>query len=364
MAQLDPSRRAVSLKLVYWGPERSGKTTNVQHLHGRYPEARRGRLVKLDTDVEETHFFDYFPVELGEIDGWSVRLDVVSAPGRPELTTTRRDILEYADGVVFVADSAPGRRQDNLDALAELRAVLASVGRRAALAFQWNQRDRDRCLPIEELEHQLNAEGAPSHAATAARGEGVWETHRLVVTTLLGQLRAALPDAVAALDDGAPDETHEVPLFQAPSGPRPRRGRRVVGPGADTIAQAQPEPVTAAPARDVMDDDDPHRRRARELAAVPGVIATCVVGGEGAVLASVGPIDAPSMATATATADAEVRAAMAAVGFAAPTRWSIDFETLGWNVLREGDALALVSAPTETTPGGSLLRVFGPEPTS
>ena len=74
--------------------------------------------------------------------------------------------------------------------------------------------------------------------------------------------------------------------------------------------------------------------------------------------------EAPALATAAGTEDAEVRAGMAAGGVAAPPRWLIDFETLGWNGLREGDALALVSAPTETTPGGSLLRVFGPEPTS
>ena len=363
MAQLDPSRRALSLKVVYWGPEGGGKTTNVQHLHARYPEARRGRLVKLDTDLEETHFFDYFPAFLGSIEGWEVRLDVVSAPGRPDLTTTRHAILDYADGVVFVADSAPGRRQDNLDALAELRAVLSTLGRQVALAFQWNHRDRQRRLPVDDLEHLLNIDGAPSQTAIAHKGDGVWETHRLIVTTLLTAVREALPTMLALLGDG--EEPVELPLFHTSPERRPRSGQRIAGPRADTmatgVANTSPDLTQAAPP--VVAHDDPHVARVHALARTPGVMAAAIATRDGALLAATGPIDAAPMVADAARADVAIAAAADLMGLGAPVRWSVDVDAIGWHLLHEEDHLVLVSGPSAPTPGESLLRVFGPERT-
>jgi len=355
MAQLDPSRRLVVLKVVYWGPERSGKTTNVQHLHARYPEARRGRLVRLDTELEETHFFDYFPAWIGHVDDHEVRLDVLSCPGRPDLTAARHALLATADGVVFVADSSPSRRQDNLDALAELQTVLTTLEREVALVFQWNRRDRQRRMTVDELEALLNRKGAPSHAATAHQGEGVWETHRLVLGPLLERLRAVLPTVLA--EDAPPDASQDFRLFvPAVPGPPP------------TVATARPHPAGPDGAPDDADAEppppagpSPHTVRVHTLARTPGVTAAAIGLPERPPLAAIGPIDAAPMITTAAHAARALTTAADALGLGRLRRWSADLDALSWYVEHAPDALVVACGPTTPTPGEALTRIFGPE---
>lgn len=358
MARLDRQRKTVALKCVYWGPEGSGKTTNLATLHARYPEARRGRLVKLDTDREEAHFFEYFPAFLGRIDGWEVRVDFVAAPGRPELTSTRRAITEDADGVVFVADSAPGRRQDNLDALAELRASLTAAKRKVGLVFQWNRRDRQRRLAVSELEALLNPDRAPSQTAIATHGDGVWETHRLILRAMLSALRAALPEAVAASAD---EDTFELGLDVALA-PRPRSGaatRAVVSTDRDAAGERQriearvggPESAAEPTAQD---------EAARALALEKGVIGAFVADPSGGLLAAHGPVDARRMAGATVMAQRALGDALAAVGAGAPIRWSADIAGVGWHVAHRGEELVVACGLVTPLAGEVLARLYGP----
>jgi mutual gliding-motility protein MglA len=201
MPHFNHLKREVSLKVVYYGPGLSGKTTNLVHLHNRYPEAQRGRLVKLDTEQERTLFFDYFPVSLGTVRGFAVRVDFFTVPGQSYYNVTRRTVLAGADGVVFVADSDPRREEANLIAHDNFLQNLELVGIDVAtlpLVYQWNKRDAERALSLKLLEAQLNQRKAPSLEAVAVRGEGVWETERTILALTLKSLRRTAGEPEAA----------------------------------------------------------------------------------------------------------------------------------------------------------------------
>ncbi|MCB9778765.1 MAG: GTPase domain-containing protein [Alphaproteobacteria bacterium] len=207
--RVNSRKRELSLKVVYYGPGLSGKTTNLQHLHRRCPDARRGQLVTLDTASERTLFFDYFPFSYGQVGGYRVKLDLFTVPGQSFYHQTRRAVLHGVDGLVFVADSAGHREEANILAREDLEASLRLEGRelsRLPQVWQWNKRDVRNALPLSTLERQLNPGGAPSVEAIAALGKGVWETHQLVVRLLLERLRAQagsaadVPEAVPAPD--------------------------------------------------------------------------------------------------------------------------------------------------------------------
>lgn len=184
--------RIITLKIVYYGPGLSGKTTNLKKLHEFYPSERRGDLVVLDTETERTLFFDYFPASLGRIAGFAVRVDFFTVPGQSFYGATRRAVLRGADGIVFVADSDPRREQANLQSREDMLAALAVDGRTVedvALVFQWNKRDLPKALSTSLLERTLDPEGAPAVEAVASEGIGVKETQELVLRRTLTNLR-------------------------------------------------------------------------------------------------------------------------------------------------------------------------------
>lgn len=198
MPQFNRLKREVSIKVVYYGPGLSGKTTNLVQLHGRYPEAQRGRLVKLDTEQERTLFFDYFPVSLGTVRGFAVRVDFFTVPGQSYYNVTRRTVLSGTDGIVFVADSDPRREEANIVSHANMIENLEKVGLSIdsiPLVYQWNKRDVPGALPVSLLQAQLNPTGKPAIEAVASRGDGVWETERQILALTLKSLRKSAGEA-------------------------------------------------------------------------------------------------------------------------------------------------------------------------
>lgn len=190
--RFNAQRRQMSLKVVYYGPGLGGKTTNLVHLHKGAPTQQRGDLVQLSTESERTLFFDYFPLELGTISGFSIKLDFFTVPGQSFYHATRRAVLEGADGLVFVADSAPEREDANLVSHRDL--VQALEERERSLGelphvFQWNKRDLPRALSTRVLNAGLNRAQAPAVEAVASQGIGVWETQSLIVRLMLQKLR-------------------------------------------------------------------------------------------------------------------------------------------------------------------------------
>jgi GTPase SAR1 family protein len=190
--------REITCKLVYCGPGRSGKTTNLQYVHGRVPAHRRGDMVSLATHGDRTLFFDFLPLDLGTISGFNTRFQLYTVPGQVYYAATRRLVLQGADGVVFVADSQARRFDENLESLQDLQDALLDQGvdvRTFPMAFQYNKQDlpSELILPAASLDDALNFRGMPSHPADALRGGGVFETLRAISALVLDRLASRTP---------------------------------------------------------------------------------------------------------------------------------------------------------------------------
>ena len=176
MSRYDHDRRELCLKIVYAGPGLSGKTTNLRFLHGSLPTDRRGRLVSLATENDRTLFFDFLPVDVGQVAGFRVRLSLYTIPGQARYRISRALIMRGADAVVFVADSHPMRAQANRTSLQDLQGMLEKEGRSLSflpLILQYNKRDLPNRIALEDLEAELNPDGAPFVPAVAVDGRGV-----------------------------------------------------------------------------------------------------------------------------------------------------------------------------------------------
>ncbi|HET7039233.1 MAG TPA: GTPase domain-containing protein [Gemmatimonadales bacterium] len=185
MSLVNFTTREITCKIVYYGPGRSGKTTNLQYVYGRVPEERRGRMVSLATQTDRTLFFDFLPLELGTISGFTTRFQLYTVPGQVYYNATRKLVLQGADGVVFVGDSQARQLDENLESLQNLQANLLEQGidvRTVPLVMQYNKQDLpgDLILTPGELDDQLNFRDAPSYPAAAIAGKGVFETLREV----------------------------------------------------------------------------------------------------------------------------------------------------------------------------------------
>lgn len=180
---LNTATRELSLKLVYCGPPLSGKTSNVKGLHQALAPAHRGRLMSLDTADDRTLFFDMLPVALTVPSPahapFALRVRLFSVPGQLVHATTRKVVLQGADGVVFVADSRLEETQANAQSFAELRQHLSELGpagRGLPIVMQFNKRDLSEIREDDELELLARESQEPVFRAVAIRGDGVRET--------------------------------------------------------------------------------------------------------------------------------------------------------------------------------------------
>ena len=178
--QLDFSAREVTIKLVYYGPALSGKTSNLVALHGKAGSETRGRLMTLETQDDRTLFFDLLPLTFRAKDGdVSLRIKLFTVPGQPIHAATRRLVLQGADGVALIADSRVTETQHNAEAFLDLRQNLKVNGLdlgKMPLVIQFNKRDLADIRSEEELA-ELAARGKePVYLASATRGVGVIET--------------------------------------------------------------------------------------------------------------------------------------------------------------------------------------------
>ena len=175
MALVDFAERQLTLKLVYYGPPLSGKTSNLRALHGAVDKLNRGRLMTLDTRDDRTLFFDLLPIFF-RTSGFSFRIKVYTVPGQPVHEATRKVVLAGADGVVFVADSRPDQRDANRLSWQSLVANLKSLDiDRIPIVVQYNKRDLPDAVPLE----QADKFGDPDRrleSACAKQGEGVVPT--------------------------------------------------------------------------------------------------------------------------------------------------------------------------------------------
>jgi signal recognition particle receptor subunit beta len=195
MSLVNFAAREITCKIVYYGPGRSGKTTNLQYIFGRVPEPRRGRMVSLATHGDRTLFFDFLPLDLGTISGFQTRFQLYTVPGQSYYNATRRLVLQGADGVVFVADSQARRFEENLESLQNLHENLLGQGvdvRQLPVVFQYNKQDLPTELVLDRpaLDDALNFRAVPSFEADALHGAGVFETLKGVSELVLRRLAA------------------------------------------------------------------------------------------------------------------------------------------------------------------------------
>jgi mutual gliding-motility protein MglA len=185
--------REITCKIVYYGPGRSGKTTNLHYVYGQVPDERKGKMVSLATQTDRTLFFDFLPLDLGTISGFTTRLQLYTVPGQVYYQATRKLVLQGADGVVFVADSQSRQLDENIESFQDLHANLGNQGmdpRTVPLVLQYNKQDlpRDMIMSVDELDEALNFRGVPRFAADALHGIGVFETLRGIAELVLKRL--------------------------------------------------------------------------------------------------------------------------------------------------------------------------------
>jgi mutual gliding-motility protein MglA len=129
MSLVNYASREITCKIVYYGPGRSGKTTNLQYIHGQVPDERKGKMVSLATETDRTLFFDFLPLDLGSVSGFQTRFQLYTVPGQVYYNATRKLVLQGADGVVFVADSQANLQEENLESFRNLQENLLGAGR-------------------------------------------------------------------------------------------------------------------------------------------------------------------------------------------------------------------------------------------
>jgi signal recognition particle receptor subunit beta len=240
MVLFNYSTRELTAKIVYYGPGICGKTTNLQFIHENLPGAVRGKMLSLATKTDRTLFFDFLPIDLGEIRGMKTRVQLYTVPGQVFYNETRKLVLKGVDGIVFVADSQETMLGANVESFKNLEENLKAHGIRLSEiphVIQFNKRDLPKLSGIEDLNSALNKYNAPFYESVATTGIGVQDTLKAIVKLVLLNLTRKYESKAAAeaAAMGAPPAAVAAATAPAPA--------RVPTPVAESpaIARATPE---------------------------------------------------------------------------------------------------------------------------
>jgi signal recognition particle receptor subunit beta len=187
--------REINLKIVYYGPALSGKTTNLEYIHSKLKPELRGELISLKTREDRTIFFDFLQLEVGEIKGLKPKFNLYTVPGQVIYAASRKLVLQGADGVVFVADSQWDRLQDNVESMRNLENNLRQLGCNPAhlpLTIQYNKRDLPNRAPITVLKARLGRNGVTHIESVAIRGIGVFDTLKMIINAVVTKVQREL----------------------------------------------------------------------------------------------------------------------------------------------------------------------------
>jgi signal recognition particle receptor subunit beta len=200
MAIVNLKKRQIECKIVYYGPGRCGKTTNLEYIHKAFKNQVKGDMVSINTDGDRTLFFDFLPLEIGKLKGCDVRVQLYTVPGQVRYASTRKLVLRGADGIVFVADSLEVRREKNMLALKDLQQNLKEYSVsifKVPLVFQYNKRDLTDAnitlMPLEKMQQDLNRQlKAPAFPGSALKGDGVGKTLNSCLKLVLKSIQSEL----------------------------------------------------------------------------------------------------------------------------------------------------------------------------
>lgn len=192
MSFINPNAKEIHCKIVYYGPSLGGKTTNLQWVYQKTQNPEKSDLFSLPGDAERTLFFDFLPLNVGEIQGFKTRFHLYTVPGQVVYDASRKLILKGLDGLVFVADSQEERMEENIQAMANLERNLAQQGygiTEVPMVIQYNKRDLPNALPIGQLRAALNKYNTPEFEGTASEGKGVFESLKTVSKSIINVLK-------------------------------------------------------------------------------------------------------------------------------------------------------------------------------
>lgn len=185
-------QRELNLKIVYYGPALSGKTTNLEQIHARVDPKRRSDLVMLKTHEDRTLFFDFFQLELGKIGALTPKIQLYTVPGQSYYEASRKLVLNGADGIVFVADSSPRRIGDNVESWKAMHKHLEELNipvKELSMLVQFNKQDLPDALSPNSLRILLRLNGHPTMAAIASQGNGVLETFKSITRSVMANVQ-------------------------------------------------------------------------------------------------------------------------------------------------------------------------------
>jgi small GTP-binding protein len=197
MAIVNIKKREIECKIVYYGPGRCGKTTNLDYIFKTYKKQVEGEMVSVDTEGDRTLFFDFLPIGIGKIKGCEVKIQLYTVPGQVHYSSTRKLVLRGVDGIIFVADSLKVRREKNMESLKDLQHNLKEYGLslfKIPLVIQHNKRDLAEqgfsLMSIEQRERDINRQlKVPSFPASAITGQGVGATLKESMVVTLRSLK-------------------------------------------------------------------------------------------------------------------------------------------------------------------------------
>jgi signal recognition particle receptor subunit beta len=185
--------REINCKIVYYGAGLGGKTTNLQVIYQKTADQQKGKMISLATETERTLFFDFLPLDLGNVRGFKTRIHLYTVPGQVFYDASRKLILRGVDGIVFVADSQEQRMDANVEALDNLMSNLKEHGydfNKIPYVLQLNKRDLPNILSVDLLATELRKKNEAIVEAVAFQGVGVFETLKEIAKQVLTELKA------------------------------------------------------------------------------------------------------------------------------------------------------------------------------
>ncbi len=192
MTFINYASKEINCKIVYYGPGLCGKTTNLQYIYNKTAPESKGKMISLATEADRTLFFDFLPLDLGSIRGFTTRFHLYTVPGQVFYDASRKLILKGVDGVIFVADSQEERMEANIESIRNLEANLKEHGfdlSTIPYALQFNKRDLANVVAAEDMYRSLNYKREPTFEAVATTGVGVFDTLKSVAKQILIELK-------------------------------------------------------------------------------------------------------------------------------------------------------------------------------
>jgi signal recognition particle receptor subunit beta len=196
MANFNYAKKELNLKVVYYGTSLGGKTTNLRSIYSTLNGGHKGKMMSLATELDQTIFFDFLPIDVGNVKGWKLRYHLYTVPGQVYYNASRRLVLRNVDALVFVVDSQRERLEENIESMNNLEDNLKMYNlslRQIPMVIQYNKRDLPNIMPLNELQSHLNDRKFQYFESVAIRGIGIFETLKAICQLAIIKHAETLP---------------------------------------------------------------------------------------------------------------------------------------------------------------------------